>query len=115
MNKFYFCFFLLATLLVPACQADNTTTNQPINSTQQSTTKIPVNTEKFTIDNNFKPIIGQTIYLPVYSHVYFLNKQRIYNLAANVSIHNTDLETPIIIKTVKYYDTKGLNLTGLGK
>ena len=101
MNKIYFCFFLLASILVPACQVDNITTNLPINSTQQSNPKVPINTEKFIIDSNFKPIVGQTIYLPVYSHVYFLNKQRIYNLAANVSIHNTDLETPIIIKNVQ--------------
>ena len=107
MNKFYFCFLLLVSMLIPACQADNTTTNQPINNAQQSNPKVLINTEKFIIDSNFKPIVGQTIYVPVYSHVYFLNKQRTYRLAANVSVHNTDLEIPIIIKTVKYYDTKG--------
>ncbi len=107
MNKFYLCFLLLTNILLTACQADNTTTNQPINNAQQSTQKIPINTEEFTINNNFKPIVGQTIYVPVYSHVYFLNKRRVYNLAANVSVHNTDLETALIIKSIKYYDTTG--------
>ncbi|MDJ0718218.1 MAG: DUF3124 domain-containing protein [Prochloraceae cyanobacterium] len=107
MNKFYFSFLLLVSLGLFSCQANNTSPNRSINNTQQVNPKIPVNTEKFIIDENFSPIVGQIIYVPVYSHIYFMNKRRQYDLAANISIHNTDLETPIIIKSVKYYNSQG--------
>ncbi len=107
MNKFYFSFLLLVSLVLPSCQANNTSINRPTNNPEQARAEIPVNTEKFIIDENFNPLVGQTIYVPVYSHVYFMNKRRQYNLAANISIHNTDLETAIIIKSVKYYNKKG--------
>ena len=98
MNKFYFSFILLVSLILNSCQANQTSINAPINNTDSARAKIPVNTEEFIIDDNFKPIVGQTIYVPVYSHVYFMNKRKKYSLAVNTSINNIDLETPIIIK-----------------
>lgn len=50
---------------------------------------------------------GQTIYVPVYSHLYYKDQQRILNLAATLSIRNTDLAQPMIITSVRYYDTAG--------
>ena len=107
MNKFYFSFILLVSFILNSCQANQTSINAPINNTDSAISKIPVNTEEFIIDDNFQPIVGQIIYVPVYSHVYFMNKGRKYNLAVNISMNNTDLETPIIIKSVKYYNKKG--------
>jgi len=56
---------------------------------------------------NVNLAIGQVIYVPVYSHVYYLDRQKPYNLAANLSIRNTDLTNPITIASVRYYDTNG--------
>ncbi len=60
-----------------------------------------------TLDKNFKRLTGQTIYVPVYSHIYYGNEKRIFNLAATLSIRNTDLTNPIIISSVRYYDSNG--------
>lgn len=52
--------------------------------------------------------MGQTLYVPVYSHIYHYNKQEhVINLSATLSIRNTDLTNSIIITSVRYYNTDG--------
>jgi len=51
--------------------------------------------------------MGQTIYVPVYSHIYYENQKKVLYLSATLSIRNTDLSNPIIITSVRYYDTGG--------
>jgi hypothetical protein len=55
---------------------------------------------------------GQTVYVPVYSHVYSMDKERDYYLTATLSIRNTDMKHPISILTADYYDTHGKRLRG---
>ena len=50
---------------------------------------------------------GQTLYVPVYSHIYSGLKGRPFNLAATLSIRNTDPRYPISLISVKFYDTGG--------
>ena len=50
---------------------------------------------------------GQTIYIPIYSHIYSGNKERPFDLAATLSIRNTDPNYPISIIEVDYYDSEG--------
>lgn len=52
-------------------------------------------------------VMGQTIYVPVYSHIYYNNQNSVLNLAVTLSIRNTDLQQPLFIKSVRYYDTEG--------
>jgi hypothetical protein len=52
-------------------------------------------------------IMGQTIYVPIYSHIYIRDKNRVINLAATLSIRNTDAQNPILIISARYYDTNG--------
>lgn len=54
-----------------------------------------------------KSVIGETVYIPVYSHIYQRNKQRTFNLTATLSIRNTDLQSYITISKVYYYDSHG--------
>ncbi|MCB0016230.1 MAG: DUF3124 domain-containing protein [Anaerolineales bacterium] len=49
---------------------------------------------------------GQTIYVPAYSEMY-IERGRIRELAVTLTIHNTDIEQPIILTSVRYYDTQG--------
>ena len=51
--------------------------------------------------------IGQTVYVPIYSHVYSGIKGRPFDLAATLSIRNTDPKYPISLIAVKFYDTAG--------
>jgi hypothetical protein len=50
---------------------------------------------------------GQTVYVPIYSHIYSGVKARPFDLAATLSIRNTNLKSPITITTVGYYDSEG--------
>lgn len=50
-----------------------------------------------TLDKNFTIAMGQTIYVPVYSHIYHNKQEEIFNIASTLSIRNTDLTNPIII------------------
>lgn len=60
-----------------------------------------------TLDNTVKIIAGQTVYVPIYSHIYMWEQTRTTDLTATLSIRNTDLTHPIIISSVNYYDTNG--------
>lgn len=55
---------------------------------------------------------GQTLYLPIYSHMLYGNlgkSGKPYNLllSALVSIRNTDAKRPLRILSARYYDTAG--------
>jgi len=104
-NKLIILGFSSSFLLLSSCQINTqqiSNNNQQISPQQQA-----VNTEKLDIGTKLNPVIGQTIYIPIYSHIYFGNNARIYDLTVTISFHNTDTDNPIILKSVKYYDTKG--------
>ena len=50
---------------------------------------------------------GQTVYVPIYSHIYSGIKARPFDLAATLSIRNTNLNSSIKLVSVKYYDSEG--------
>jgi hypothetical protein len=50
---------------------------------------------------------GQTVYVPIYSHIYSGLKGRPFILAATLSLRNTDPRHPIILVAVKFYDSDG--------
>lgn len=59
------------------------------------------------ISYSSEAVSGEAVYIPVYSHIYQRNRQRTFNLTATLSIRNTDLESPITISKVFYYDSDG--------
>ena len=50
--------------------------------------------------------LGQTLYVPIYSHVYY-SGGRPFLLEATLSIRNTDMDSAIVVTAVDYYDTAG--------
>lgn len=50
---------------------------------------------------------GQTVYVPVYSHIYIGDRETPFYLAATISIRNTDPQNPITVLAGEYYDSKG--------
>lgn len=50
---------------------------------------------------------GQTVYVPVYSHIYHGDGKHPFYLTATLSIRNTDPEHPITIVIADYYDSDG--------
>ncbi len=60
-------------------------------------------------DARLKTVKGQTVYVSVYSHIYYGDRERDYFfLSATLSIRNTDMNNSMIVTAVDYYDTKGV-------
>ena len=58
------------------------------------------------------PSTGQTLYLPIYSHLYHGNPDRDGKpqqtlVSAHISIRNTDPRLPIRVTSARYFDTHG--------
>ncbi len=50
---------------------------------------------------------GQTVYVPVYSHLEMKEGGRRYDMAADVSVRNVDPDAPLTLVSVRYYDNDG--------
>ncbi len=50
---------------------------------------------------------GQTVYVPLYSHIYSGNREQPFYLAGTLSIRNTDMQHAIRLTVVDYYDSDG--------
>lgn len=50
---------------------------------------------------------GQTVYVPLYSHIYSGDREQPFYLAATLSIRNTDRTHAITLTAVDYYDSDG--------
>lgn len=56
-----------------------------------------------------KPVQGQTVYVPAYSHIYQDNGQPTL-LTITLSIRNTSPDQELIVKSVRYFNTDGKQL-----
>ncbi|MCK6598744.1 MAG: DUF3124 domain-containing protein [Bdellovibrionaceae bacterium] len=59
--------------------------------------------DSLQVINNSK---GQTVYIPIYSHIPVFNKE-ILSLRAILSVRNTSAKENLIIAKIDYYDTNG--------
>lgn len=50
---------------------------------------------------------GQTLYVPVYSHVYTGDRALPFNLAATLGIRNTDPGSTVTVTRADYFDSNG--------
>ena len=101
--KLYRHFFLvIAAIALTCCTSAE---NSP--QSQTDTVRAAQSQQVVTLDEKFKVATGQTIYVPVYSHIYHDDQRQTFNLAATLSIRNTDLTNPIVIASVRYYDSNG--------
>jgi uncharacterized protein DUF3124 len=88
-------------LVLTSCasrQAERQAASQPAPVSSQPT---------ISAEEGGNQIVGQTIYVPVYSHIYTRDKSRVINLSATLSVRNTDAQNPIRINSARYYDTNG--------
>jgi hypothetical protein len=51
---------------------------------------------------------GQTVYVPVYSHIVIGERRIEFQLSVNLSIRNIDPKNPITILAADYYDSNGV-------
>lgn len=95
-------FYLAITIVFLAgCKSTNIAPNS------QSAAGVTQSPKIVNLDQNSKIAVSQIIYVPVYSHIYHYNGQEMFELAATLSIRNTDLTNSIIITSVRYYDSNG--------
>jgi hypothetical protein len=50
---------------------------------------------------------GQTVYVPIYSHIYIGDQEVPFDLTVTLSIRNTDMKYPVSILSADYYDSTG--------
>ncbi|MBX3053220.1 MAG: DUF3124 domain-containing protein [Caldilineaceae bacterium] len=50
---------------------------------------------------------GQTIFVPAYSEIHYASQDRTIELAVTLAVHNADFTYPIILTSVRYYNTDG--------
>ncbi|MFC1524693.1 DUF3124 domain-containing protein [Thermodesulfobacteriota bacterium] len=50
---------------------------------------------------------GQSVYVPIYSHIYHGDRERPIDLAATLSIRNTDPKQEITLISADYFDSNG--------
>lgn len=79
------------------------------NQSQQQADRLRENQSRqtITLDKNFKTVMGQTIYVPIYSYIYHGDDRQLYNLTATLSVRNTDLMHSIVVTAVRYHDSDG--------
>ncbi|WGV23906.1 DUF3124 domain-containing protein [Halotia branconii] len=102
MKPYPHIYLAIAIIFLASCQS----TKIPPKSQPDATQTTP-SQKIVTLDKNFKIASGQTIYVPVYSHIYHHNRQENFELAVTLSIRNTDINNPIIITSVRYYNSDG--------
>lgn len=67
---------------------------------------IVINSSQEVVGRDLRIVTGQTLYVPAYSQV-LLGPDLAHELVVTLAVHNTDLNTPIILQSVRYYDTNG--------
>ncbi len=86
---------ILAGMILASCSTPETI--QPIDSTELQT----------VTGRDLRIVTGQTLYVPAYSELLLGNDGRTHELVVTLAIHNTDLDAPIIVRSVRYHDTNG--------
>lgn len=78
----------------------------PITSNQQATS---ADTSAWGSSTPYSDnaVVGQTLYVPVYSHIYQQNQAKTFNLTATLSIRNTSMVDSLEVNSVQYYDSDG--------
>ena len=101
LKQHFWAYWAIAAIVITSCSEQTTSQRQ------QPDLKRETSLRSVTLDKT-KVVMGQTVYVPIYSHIYHYNSQDdVMELSATLSIRNTDLTNSIIITSVRYYDTNG--------
>ena len=106
INKFFTIVLFLGLM---ACSNQQTQDETVSNGTESSSEQQPdpaldITSEKYQRADSAS---AQKLYVPVYSHIYQMNRQKTFNLTATLSFRNIDLNRSITLTKVLYYDSAG--------
>lgn len=100
---------LLLTAGLFACQSTPDNNGEKTEEASSHTSNLTVNQADTTtfVSYSSDAVMGEALYVPVYSHIYQRDQKRTFNLTTTLSFRNTDLKRPVTLKKVYYYDSKG--------
>ena len=78
---------------------------RPVQESQPTDAVAPV------ASGDLKIVTGQRLYVPAYSEFYSTSEDQTWDMTVMLSIRNTNLDKPILIGSVKYFDTNGQLVT----
>ena len=55
----------------------------------------------------FTAVVGQRLYVPAYSQIFYADDQRTWDFAVTLAIHNTDEAHPLAVQAIRYYNGDG--------
>lgn len=96
-------YIALVLFLISSCEQGK---KEPERKGQSTEETLPLSSEYNWKDSSAGKIYGEVVYLPVYSSVYHQSGSTI-ELAATLSIHNTDINSDIMVTKINYYDSDG--------
>lgn len=101
LYRHLYLYWAVAAILLTSCTPENRS------QLEVHRDRLERSQKTITVDDNFPIAMGQTIYVPVYSHIYHQDEKEILDLAATLSLRNSDLNQAIVITSVRYYDWNG--------
>jgi hypothetical protein len=101
--KLYLLSYIAVAAIVLTSCTSQSNPSQPVADIDRVNPSVTV----VTLDKSFNVVMGQTIYVPIYSYIYHDDRKQTYNLTATLSIRNTDLTEPIVVTSVRYNDSSG--------
>ncbi|PKL88323.1 MAG: hypothetical protein CVV23_10910 [Ignavibacteriae bacterium HGW-Ignavibacteriae-2] len=102
MKVIHLFVIILAFALINCKNEDSS----PEKQTPIAEKNIPLSEEYNWRNYDDKIAFGEVLFVPVYSSIYH-QSERTFDLAATLSIHNTDLHSQLIIIKIDYYDSDG--------
>lgn len=97
--RYYAIIMVIAVTILVGCAPQGEIEQSNANST-------PVPLEIVSLEN-LEIVTGQLIHVPAYSEIFFETEERTLNLAITLAFRNTDLTSPIVITSARYFDTDG--------
>lgn len=95
MKQYFYCYLIIVSIFLTGCNNAQ--------APQEPISQLKV----VNLNNTVKLVRGQTVYVPVYSHIYYVDRDQKREFATTLSIRNTDLTNPIIVTSTSYYNTNG--------
>ena len=95
---------ILLSLICFSCGESQVNTVEFFNKKNSS------NIKSHEIEKNFdfsSVVKGETVYIPVYSSVYYKDSTSLYNLTATLNIRNIDMNRELYLQDIDYYNSKG--------
>lgn len=102
MKRFY---PLLVISILSFYNCSEKTSNERV--ADSKVTSFDQKTLQLTEGEHTRKIKGQLLYMPIYSNVPYFELGKKFDLSAFVAIHNTDLQYPIRVTQVLFFDNAG--------